>query len=155
MSFDGVVNSGGAMIMKIVGLLLALALSACIVVGQRRTSTPKASTGSICIATITPPNSEEKSLGNPSGGNRYSSYSIQVDKRRPVIAKDKAVTISGLAVGTKHLVKISADGKPMQSFWFRFSEFSTTSLCLWFKDLYETWQLWDAKDFGSKCRCNR
>lgn len=143
------------MIMKILVLLLALGLSPCTILAQRRPSTTKASTGSICIATVRPSNAEQKSLANPSGGNRFSSYSVQVDKRRPVVAKDKPINMSGLAVGTRHLVKIVGDSEHVQSFWFRFSEFSTTGLCLWFNALYETWQLWDAKDGGSKCRCNR
>lgn len=112
--------------------------------------------GSICLATITPPNSEEKSLANPSGGNRIASYSVQIDKRKALTAsKDKSINVSGLAVGTRHLVKIFGDGKPVESFRFSFSDFSTTKLCLWFNSLYQTWQLWDAKDGGAKCKCNR
>ena len=118
--------------------------------------TRKVSSGSICIATVTPPNSEQKSLANPSGGNRISTYSIKVNKRSPVTAsRDKSINVSGLAVDRKHLVQILGDGRPVESFRFSFSKFSTTELCLWFNALYETWQLWDGKDGGAKCRCGR
>ena len=138
------------------GLLLLLLLWPSTMRGQARSTGAKASSGSVCIATVTPPSSGQKSLSNPAGGNRISSYSIQVDKRKPLIAsKDRSINIPSLAVDRRHLLKIFGDGKPVESFWFSFSEFSTTKLCLWFKPLYETWQLWDAKDGGAKCNCNR
>jgi hypothetical protein len=146
------------MTMKILVLLLLLVFwpSRGAVHGQTPSPRSKVSSGSICLATITPPNSEQKSLANPSGGNRISSYSVQVDKRKALTtSKDKSINVSGLAVDRRHLVKIFGDGRPVESFWFNFSEFSTTKLCLWFNSLYQTWQLWDAKDGGAKCKCNR
>ena len=141
---------------KALALLLLLGLWPLTMRGQTRSTSAKPLSGSICIATVTPPNSGEKSLANPSGGNRISSYSVQVDKtKRLIISKDKSVNISGVAVDRRHLVKIFGDGRPIASFRFGFSEFSTTKLCLWFNALYETWQLWDAKDGGLKCRCGR
>ena len=137
-------------------LLLLLGLWPSTMRGQARSSGPNAPSGSMCIASVTPPNSGQKSLANPSGGNRIASYSVQIDKRKPVItSNDKSISISSLEVGRKHLVKIFGDERQIESFGFRFSEFSTTKLCLWFNALYETWQLWDARDGGAKCRCNR
>lgn len=144
--------------MKVFVLLLLLVLwpSRWIMQAQTRPSGAKVSSGSICLATVNPPNSSEKSLANPSGGNRISSYSVQVDRRKPLTtSKDKSINISGLAVDRRHLVKIFGDGRPIESFSFTFSKFSTTKLCLWFNALYETWSLWDAKDGGAKCGCNR
>lgn len=141
---------------KVLVLLLLLGLSPSTMLGQARPSGANALSGSMCIASVTPPNSEQKSLTNPSGGNRISSYSVQIDKRKPVTTQnDKSISISGLAVSRRHLVKIFGDGRPVESFEFRFSGFSTTKLCLWFNSLYETWQLWDARDGGAKCRCDR
>jgi len=118
--------------------------------GARR---PEAATGSICLAPVTP-NDGERPSGNPSGGRRVSTYSIQVDAKPKVFASsDAKVKISGLSTGRKHLVKIYGDGELVESFRFRFGEFETQELCLWFNSLYETWSLWDAKDGGSKCRC--
>ncbi len=141
---------------KALVLLLLLGLWPLSMQCQTRSSNAKPSSGSICIATVTPPKSGQKSLANPSGGNRISSYSVQVDKTRPlIISKHRSINISGVAVDRRHLVKIFGDARPIASFRFGFSEFSTTKLCLWFNALYETWQLWDAKDGGLKCRCNR
>lgn len=143
--------------MKVLVLLSLLLLwpSRSTVQSQTRPSGAKVSSGSICIATVMPPNSGQKSLANPSGGNRISSYSVQVDKRKPFsTSKDKSINISGLAVDRRHFVKIFGDGRSIASFGFTFSKFSTTKVCLWFNALYETWQLWDARDGGAKCRCN-
>ena len=110
--------------------------------------------GSICIAAPDKPTSGEKSLANPAGGNSISTYSIQVDKMAPVVASnDQPVRISSIATGRKHLVKISGDGKVIQSFWFNFSRFKTKDLCLFFNSLYETWSLWDGKEGRAICRC--
>jgi hypothetical protein len=115
----------------------------------------RASTGSICIAAPDPPNSGEKSLGNPAGGNRISTYTIQVDKLPAIVASNaKAVRIGPISTGRKHFVKIIGDGKVVASFRFTFAKFHSSELCLWFNSLYETWQLWEAKDAGAKCKCN-
>ena len=110
--------------------------------------------GSMCIAPADKPTSGEKSLANPAGGNKISTYSIQVDKLSPVVvSNDRPVRISSLATSRKHLVKIIGDGKVVQSFWFNFSAFKTKDLCLFFNSLYETWSLWDGKEGRAICRC--
>ena len=40
---------------------------------------------------------------------------------------------------------VLCNGKPQQSFRFRFSEFKTKELCLFINDLYQTAQLWEAR----------
>jgi WD40 repeat protein len=111
-------------------------------------------TGSICIAPPDRPTTGEKSLANPAGGNPISVYSIQVDKMSAVVAaNDRSVRIWSVSTSRKHLMKIIGDGKVVQSFWFTFNEFKTKTLCLWFKSLYETWSLWDAKDARAMCTC--
>jgi len=110
--------------------------------------------GSICIAAPDKPTSGEKSLANPAGGNPISTYSIQIDRMSRVVASnDGPVRISSIATGRKHLVKIIGDGKVVQSFWFNFSAFKTTDLCLFFNSLYETWSLWDGKEGRAICGC--
>ena len=126
-------------------LLLSLAVA---VQAQTKAS------GSMCIAPTDKPTSGEKTLANPAGGNKVSTYSIQVDKLTPVVvSNDRPVRISSLATSRKHLVKIIGDGKVVQSFWFNFSAFKTKELCLFFNSLYETWSLWDGKEGGAICRC--
>ncbi len=112
------------------------------------------STGSICVAALTRPTGGAKSLANAAGDNLISTYSVQVDKTPSVIAShDKPIRISALSPARRHLVKIIGDGKIVQSFYFRFSDFKSRELCLWFNALYETWSLWETKEAGAKCRC--
>ena len=126
-------------------LLLSLAVT---VPAQTKAS------GSMCIAAADKPTSGEKSLANPAGGNKVSTYSIQVDKLSPlVVSNDRPVRISSLATSRKHLVKIIGDGKVVQSLWFNFRAFKTKELCLFFNSLYETWSLWDGKEGRAICRC--
>jgi hypothetical protein len=113
-----------------------------------------AGAGSICIAPPGRPTAGQKSLSNPAGGNPISVYSIQVDKRSPVVASnDRPVKISSISTGGKHLVKIIGDGKIVQSFWLNFGKFKTRDLCLFFNSLYQTWSLWDGKEGRGICRC--
>jgi hypothetical protein len=41
---------------------------------------------------------------------------------------------------------VLCDGKPQQSFRFRFSTFKSNRLCLFINDLYQTVQLWKLKE---------
>jgi hypothetical protein len=114
----------------------------------------KTAAGSICLAPFESPTSGEKSLANPAGGNRVSTYSIQVDKMSPVVlSNERPVRISSIGTGRKHLIKIIGDGKIVESFWFKFGEFKTKDLCLFFNSLYETWSLWDGKEGRAICKC--
>jgi hypothetical protein len=106
------------------------------------------------VAAVPRPNSGEISLANPAGGNRSFSFSIQVDEMPVVMASfDTGKLIGGLSPGNSHLVRIRRDGELVQSFKFTFKKYSSKDLCLRFKSLYETWQLWEAKGERAKCRC--
>ena len=121
---------------------------------QRNSRSVSANAGSVCIAPVPRPTSGEKSLYNPTGGNSISVYSVRIDDRLPVVTSDSSpLKISGLAPRRKHLVKIIGDGELKESFRFKFSSYSSNKLCLWFKPLYETWTLWEAKNSGAECQC--
>ena len=140
--------------MKLCFALLGLLALSAMTCAQTRNAQARTSTGSICIAAPDRPTAGEKSLANPAGRNRISTYSIQVDRLPATVASnDRAVRIASISSGRKHLVKIVGDGKVVQSFWFSFSTFHSTGLCLWFNSLYETWSLWEAKEAGAKCKC--
>jgi hypothetical protein len=64
----------------------------------------------------------------------------------------KSLRIDGLDTATRHRVVIYCNGKPQQSFAFRFSDFKTKQLCLFLNDLYKTAQLWEAKQCPW-CKC--
>ena len=111
-------------------------------------------TGTICIAPPAKPTSGEKSLYNSTGGNEVQVYSFKIDNNAVIKASnEKAVKITGLSLGQKHFVRILGDGKQVASFRFKFEQYNSSELCLWFNALYETWSLWEAKAGGKKCQC--
>jgi hypothetical protein len=77
---------------------------------------------------------------------------LKIDKRPPVPWPHKeSVKIDDLDVSERHLVVLVSDGKTIQSFWFRFSEYKATDLCIIF-DGYEGVQLDDRKS-SPWCKC--
>jgi hypothetical protein len=146
---------------KIIGviasILLSLHLPVSAVAQRRRTSSVRSAAGSICIAVMPRPNSGGVSLSNPAGGNRSFNFSIQVDDLpAEEVSFDGGKLIGGLSLGKSHLVKIRREGELVQSFKFTFKRYSSRDLCLWFKPLYETWQLWEAKESAAaRCECER
>jgi len=66
--------------------------------------------------------------------------------------QSECIKITDLDTAAPHRVVIYEDGKPQQSFKFRFSEFQSPELCLFLNDLYWTAQLWEKKD-APWCKC--
>ena len=110
--------------------------------------------GSVCIAKFDAPTAGEKDLGNLTGGDSVHDYKIQIDTKIVSGSYDKRVKIGALSLKKKHLIKIFQDGSLIQSFKFGFNEYKSPRLCLWLKDLYKTWQLWEAKESIS-CSCKQ
>jgi hypothetical protein len=111
--------------------------------------------GSVCIAPAEKPTNGFKSLSNPSGGNSVQAYAVQIDKRPAVDASTgQGVKVGDLPLGTKHLVKVTGDGKDVTAFRFRFADYGSHDLCLWSNPLYETWSLTAAKGHGKSCICH-
>jgi hypothetical protein len=135
--------------MRIVTVVLLAMIPASVHSSQPK---PVPATGSVCVAAVEPPNGGEKSLANPAGGNRVQHYSIRIDDL-PLVhtAPDKGFRTAPLEYSKKHVVRVFGDGKPVASFYFKFSEFKSNELCLFFNSLYETWQLWDMKSTGKWC----
>lgn len=132
-----------------------LTLCFCAAAQTRRAASARATAGSVCVAAVPRPNSEEISLANPAGGNRSFNFSVQIDDMPAMdVPFDAGKLVGGLSLGKNHSVKIRRDGESSQSFKFTFTKFASRDLCLWFKPLYETWQLWEAKRAGAMCRCN-
>jgi len=61
------------------------------------------------------------------------------------------VKIGEMELSERHLVTLTSDGKRIQSFWFRFSEYKSDDLCLAF-DGYQGVQLQGAKR-SPWCKC--
>jgi hypothetical protein len=133
-----------------VKFVLVLAL-----LGSALAQTEKAK-GSVCLAPVAEGNDREMGLGNPNGGGRSFNFSVQIDGRERITVSHKhSISVPDLDLNTRHRVRIFRDGKPFTSFSFKFSDYKRrpTKLCLFIKGLYETWQLWDAKDCPwCKCR---
>jgi len=142
------------MLRAVGAVLFSLTLCFCVAAQMRRAASARSATGSICVASVPRPNSGETSLANPAGGNRSFNFSVQIDDRPSMdVSFDDGKLVSGLSLGKNHSVKIRRDGKPVQSFKFTFGKFASKDLCLWFKPLYETWQLWEAKRASATCLC--
>lgn len=110
--------------------------------------------GSVCIAPAPASNSGSKSLSNPSGGNQVKMYSVQVDNRPWVqVSAEHGNSITGLLMAGNHIVRVKGDGKNITAFHFRFADYKSADLCLWFKSLYETWSLTESKGHGKNCFC--
>jgi hypothetical protein len=110
--------------------------------------------GSVCIAPVL-----EKPDGRSAPGLFCESakLSLKIDTQLavpfPLIPEQhggtdrigKSVKIDGLDTAARHRIVVYCNGKPQQSFTFRFSDFTTNQLCLFINDLYKTAQLWESK----------
>jgi hypothetical protein len=75
-----------------------------------------------------------------------AKLSLKIDAQQAMRWPIKgSVKVENLNPVTRHRVVVFCDGKPQQSFTFRFSDFNTGQLCLFLNDLYKTAQLWEAK----------
>jgi len=78
--------------------------------------------------------------------------SVRIDRRSAMgWPRKEEVNIDGLDLNERHLVAILCDGKPLQSFKFRFSEFRNNKLCLTY-DVYQGPQLFDRTQHGWGCK---
>lgn len=106
--------------------------------------------GSICVAPIPLPADQPSALYGPIMFNR-ATLSVRIDHETPILWPNKdGVKIPDLDTKQSHLVTVLSDGKPIQSFRFRFSNFKTSNLCLSFDGFPP--DLRDAKQ-APWCRC--
>ena len=111
-------------------------------------------TRSLCVA----PNSAEtpQRCGGAPGLCASGKISIRIDRlSAQPWPKSESVKIDGLSAGERHRIVIYRAGKAQQSFTFRFSDFTSTTPCLFLNDLYWTAQLWEPKralPAGVPCR---
>jgi hypothetical protein len=106
---------------------------------------PKASV--VCVAPIPAAPPERISPGqncNP------DTLSIGFDRREAVPwPKEDWMKFEDLDPAIRHLVVLTSDGKRIQSFWFRFSDYRSDALCLSF-DGYQGIQL---QKSTPRCKC--
>lgn len=105
--------------------------------------------GTVCVVWNT---TKLPSRISPGGAYNPLTLKVRIDRRPAVLWPHKEdLKIDDLDLTERHLVVVISDGKPIQSFWFRFSAFSTTELCMSF-DGYQGVQLADAKT-SHWCKC--
>jgi hypothetical protein len=104
------------------------ALLLCIAVCPALAAQPQS--GSVCVA----PNPRNPwQIDQVGNGYNPAALMFRIDRRSPIRWPRKACAkIGDLDLKEPHLITIMSDGKPYQSFHFRFSEYKTTQLCLLF-----------------------
>jgi hypothetical protein len=105
--------------------------------------------GTVCVA---PNSAEPPQRFSPGLEYNPATLSLKIDQRQPIPWPHKdSFKIDGLDLKERHLVVLTSNGKRLQSFWFRFSEFNSVDLCIAF-DGYGGPELREAK--GSPwCKC--
>jgi hypothetical protein len=105
--------------------------------------------GTICVA---PNSSKPPTRISPGGDYDPATLSVKVDNGRLLLWPHKeSVIIGNLDLNRRHLVVLASDGKRIQSFWFRFSEYKSNDLCVSF-DGYQGVQLQERK-YSQWCKC--
>ena len=96
--------------------------------------------GSICVA---PNSSKRPARVSPGGEYNPATLSVRIDQREAILwPHEKPVSITELTLGEPHLIVLTSDGKRIQSFRFRFSDYPSAELCMSF-DGYQGVQLYD------------
>jgi hypothetical protein len=89
---------------------------------------------------------------SPGGDYNPKTLLLKIDKRPPIHWPHKeGVKIEGLDLKERHLAVLTSDGKRIQSFWFRFTDYKSTELCVAF-DGYQGVQLQELKG-ALWCKC--
>lgn len=114
--------------------------------------------GMLCVAPFPKPVCSASGDICLSGAQGFScasgNVSLKVDSRKAVSwPKKKSMSLAGLGLDERHRVVLLCDGKPQQSFKFRFSELKNNKACLFVNDLYGWVQLWDLDQHTPWCKC--
>jgi len=106
-------------------------------------------TGTVCVL----PNSPNRPTRiSPGGDYNPATLTISIDEQPPISWPHKQkVKIDSLALNERHLIVLRSDGKRIQSFRFRFSDYRDSILCVYF-DGYQGVQF-GGKYTTSWCRC--
>lgn len=96
--------------------------------------------GSICVV---PNSSERPARFSPGGDYNPATLLLKIDQKEAIPwPHQKPVRIKDLTSEDPHLIVLTSDGKRIQSFRFRFSEYPSAELCMSF-DGYQGVQLYD------------
>jgi hypothetical protein len=136
------------------GMLVTVLGMAAIAAGSLKSSASP-TRGAVCIAPVPVSNPSPISLANPAGGSRSFDFEVSMDGRRRLkVNHTESLVINGLDPRKRHTIAIYEKGTLITSFRFSFADYKSRFLCLWFKELYQTWSLWDYREsriVGCKC----
>ena len=105
--------------------------------------------GTVCVAPISP---TRPYLFSPGGDYNPETLTLRFDKREAVRWSTKDwKKFEPFDPGVRHLVVLTSDGKRIQSFWFKFSDYPSANLCMAF-DGYQGVQLYEATPARCKCK---
>lgn len=111
-------------------------------------------TGTLCVAARIDDPFWKESASLPNGKINSHGLRFKIDKR-PVVGwpERQALQIDGLDITERHLVVVlDSHGKPMESVWFRFSEFKSANVCMAY-DGYQGIGLQDRSRRTPWCKC--
>jgi len=118
------------------------------------TSAPAEERASVCVAAVPSATTGAKSLSNATASTKPYEFTVKVDAEAPVTPSHSvSVLVANLPASSSHRVNISQGGSPTASFRFRFTDYKSNDLCLWFNPLYESWSLWPMSASKGKCAC--
>ncbi len=84
--------------------------------------------GTVCVA---PNSSEPPTRISPGGNYNPATLAVRIDNGRPLLWPHKeSVLIKDLDLDRRHLMVLTSDGKRIQSFWFKFSEYGSNDMCV-------------------------
>jgi hypothetical protein len=114
-------------------------------------SSAESESGTVCVAPV--PERPTPYSAPPGFFCEPGKLSLKLDERQAVPWPIKeSLRVDGLDLDISHRVTIFCNGKPQQSFKFRFPQFATKKLCLFINDFYKTAQLWEDKQ-SPWCKC--
>lgn len=125
---------------------------------------PPQALGRVCVAHLPKAVTEGpyRSIGAavyPGGDEQHpalkgTEFQVAIDARSPIPVGVKiAQWMDSLAMDTKHSVRIRFHKKPATAFRFRFGQYKSSDLCLYYKWGYDNWVLTEKKGSVLGCDC--
>jgi hypothetical protein len=140
-----VLGSEGRGGMRLSSETVALVLAGVLCRGLAAQSKP----GTVCVTPISPTRPERVS---PGGDYNPATLTLRFAKRETIRWSTKDwMKFEQFDPSVRHLVALTSDGKRVQSFWFRFSDYRSESRCLAF-DGYQGVQLYESATARCKCK---
>jgi hypothetical protein len=137
--------SGGVVKTELITVTLVLLLSHFACAQQDK--------GSVCVAARADDPFWKQSATLPNGQINSHGLKVKIDKR-PVTAwpDRKGLRIEELDTSERHLLVVLDSGKPIESLWFKFSDYKSTDLCMSY-DGYQGIQLRADTRRTPWCKC--